>query len=216
MSTIIQAIIAIEVCGVLGVLLGLAAWRRVRTARLRAEFGIEYDRAVERHGGRARAERELLARRRRRRRLGIRPLSPEARDRYRDDWLRIEDAFAEDPHTAVNRADDLVSAVMGERGYPADDFDERMTVLCAEHGAMPDHYLRAHEVRTLAGHRRATIEDLRRGMADYRVLLEDLLPGPPARERARPRERTRSASGSPLITSEHDLRSDGYDYDPSR
>jgi hypothetical protein len=210
MSTIIQAVIATVVCGVAGVVLGLAAWRRLRTQQLRAEFGAEYDRAVERHGSRAKAERELLARRRRRRKLGVRPLSPEARHRYHNDWLRIEHAFAEDPHTAVNRADDLVSAVMGERGYPADDFDERMAVLCLERGATPDHYVRAHEVSTPAGHQRATIEDLRRGMADYRALLEDLLPGPPARERTRP------ASGNPLITAEHDLRSDGYDHDPSR
>ncbi|HEV7935494.1 MAG TPA: hypothetical protein VGP70_24660 [Actinomadura sp.] len=195
MSTIIQTIIATVMSGVAGVVLGLAAWRRLRTQQLRAEFGPEYDRAVERHGSRAKAERELLARRRRRRKLGVRSLSPEARDRYHDDWLRIEDAFAQDPHTAVNRADDLVSAVMGERGYPADDFDERMAVLCLEYGATPDHYLRAHEVRILAGHRQATIEDLRRSMADYRALLEDLLPGRPARERTRP------ALGNPLIHS---------------
>jgi hypothetical protein len=187
MSTISQFVVAIVVGGVAGIVLGLLAWRRLRTQQLRAEFGAEYDRAVERHGSRAKAERELLTRRRRRRReLGVRTLSPEVRDRYRGDWVRIQDGFARDPARAVGQADDLVTTVLGDHGYPAGDFEERIAAIRDEHGTILDAYRRAHKITTLARHQEASAEDLRWGMADYRAMFEELLPAATAPARNRP------------------------------
>ncbi|MWA05295.1 hypothetical protein F8568_043650 [Actinomadura sp. LD22] len=51
MSTAVMVVIALIIAAVAAVV--LLARRRARTRRLRGRFGPEYDRAVQRHGGRA-------------------------------------------------------------------------------------------------------------------------------------------------------------------
>jgi len=57
-----------------------------RRARLRAQFGPEYPRAVEKYGSVTRAESALEARRARVRRLDIRPLQPRDAERFAVAW----------------------------------------------------------------------------------------------------------------------------------
>src|SRR5439155_11431922 len=101
------------------VLAALVAWawmRKRRTATLRDRFGSEYDRAVAESDTRRKGESELEARRERREKLDIRPLSPASRERYARSWKVAQALFVEVPGEAIREADSLVLAVMQERG----------------------------------------------------------------------------------------------------
>jgi hypothetical protein len=51
----------------------------------------------------------------------LKPLTPEARDRYAAKWDQIESRFVEMPEEAVREADALVLALLGEREHPLAD-----------------------------------------------------------------------------------------------
>ncbi|GLZ03142.1 hypothetical protein Acsp03_06090 [Actinomadura sp. NBRC 104412] len=174
MSTILMIVVAVAFLALVAAF-GYASWNRARTRRLRRRFGPEYDRAVERHGGRAAAERELMSRHRRHRELELRELDPAQRERYREQWLTVQERFVDQPGAAVEQADRLVLVVMGERGYPTRDFDDRIEHLSVEHAGVLDHYRRGHDIGVRAGRREATTEELRQAMVHYHALFDDLL-----------------------------------------
>src|ERR1700680_3668754 len=60
----------------------------------------------------------LAGRSRRVSRPTLRPLTPEARDRYATTWDQIESRFLEMPEEAVREAEALVLALLGEREHP--------------------------------------------------------------------------------------------------
>ncbi len=151
---------------------GFLAWNQARTLQLRRRFGPEYDRAVDRLGGRREAERELHARTQHHQELGIRPLDERVRARYLEEWARIQALFVDDPGPAVDQAGQLVITVMGERGYPAGDFEVRLAVLSVEHARALDHYRNGHEISVRD---EASTEDLRQAMVHYRAVVGDLL-----------------------------------------
>jgi len=154
---------------------GFLFWRQARTQRLRRQFGPEYDRAIDSHQNRREAERELQNREQRHQELDIRPLDPQARERYRQQWTQVQEHFVDAPEAAVEQGDRLVIVVMGERGYPTENFDERVASLSVEHGRMLDHYRRGHEISLSAGRKEASTEELRQAMVHYRALFEELL-----------------------------------------
>jgi hypothetical protein len=169
-----------------------------RSSRLRSQFGPEYDRTVERADGRRAAERELRERERRRDELDIRPLDAATRDRYADEWRRVQAEFVDSPGAAVAEADVLVMRVMRDRGYPTEDFDRRTADVSVEHPRVVENYREAHRLSELSARGEATTEDLRQALRNYRALFDDLLDTttdePTAREREaaedRDRERT--------------------------
>lgn len=185
MSTAIWVVIAIVIVAVL-VAAGYLVRTRSRTARLRRRFGPEYDRAVEREGGRAAAERELRSREQRHEELELHDLDPRRREQYREQWVRVQERFVDTPEAAVEQADGLVTVVMGERGYPTHGFEEKVAHLSVEHGRTMDHYRHAHTISAKAASKQASTEDLRQAMVHYRALFEELLtppedaPAPPA------------------------------------
>ena len=79
-GTVIALIVVAVIVVALVLLVGI---QQARRRQLRERFGSEYERRVEDHGSRREAERELTELARQRDRLDIRPLAPEARDRYR-------------------------------------------------------------------------------------------------------------------------------------
>src|SRR3954451_22840477 len=95
--------------------------RASRRKRLQKTFGPEYDRAVADTGSRADAEKELRERERRHAALEIMPLSPESQQRYAAKWEEVQIQFVDSPEQAVARADDLVTQLVAERGYPTGD-----------------------------------------------------------------------------------------------
>ena len=71
------------------VLAGVLAWfflEKRKTVRLRSHFGPEYERTLQEHHDRRRAEHELERRQQRVDRLKIHPLSMADRDRYVQAW----------------------------------------------------------------------------------------------------------------------------------
>ncbi|WP_067892701.1 hypothetical protein [Actinomadura chibensis] len=177
MSTAIWVVIAVIVVAAL-VMAAYLARNAARTRRLRQRFGPEYDRTVERAGGRAAAERELLSRERRHDELDLRDLDPDRRERYREQWLRVQERFVDAPDAAVEEADRLVTLVMGERGYPTRGFEEKVAHLSVEHGRTMEHYRHAHAISGKAAAKQASTEDLRQAMVHYRALFEELLAAP--------------------------------------
>ncbi|MFI8962555.1 hypothetical protein ACIGO8_10595 [Streptomyces sp. NPDC053493] len=173
-GTILAIVIPLAVVIAL-IALAIVLDRRRRRRRLRERFGPEYERAVDEAGGRRAAEHELDAREKRHASLDIRPLAPELRDRYAREWRGVQEQFVDRPEEAVHDADRLVTTLMRERGYPTDDFDQRIRDLSVEHGRTLGHYRDAHEVDRLASAHRATTEQLRGAMVHYRVLFDELL-----------------------------------------
>jgi hypothetical protein len=161
--------------GVVVLLLAAVAWTRTRTARLRDRFGPEYDRTVERRGGRRPGEAELGSRLERRERLEIRPLSGASRERYLESWKEVQMQFVDDPAGAVAGADRLIGSVMSERGYPMDDFERRAADISVDHPHVVERYRSAHGIAEKNEREEATTEDLRQAFKHYRALFEELL-----------------------------------------
>ena len=74
---------------------------------------------------RSAAERELRERERRHAELELTPLSPESRARYAAAWEELQVRFVDSPAETVGEADELVSRLIAERGYPTGDFSDR-------------------------------------------------------------------------------------------
>ena len=149
-----------------------AGVRRSRTAALRDHFGREYDRTVEEAGSRSRAEHELVARAEEAKSFDIRPLTAAERDRYREDWRKIEARFVERPTTAVVEADELITDVMRTRGYPIAEFEKHAALLSVKHPRVVEHYRAGHGI--IERETRST-EDLRQAVMHYRSLFEELV-----------------------------------------
>ena len=168
--------IAIAVVAVVVVALAVwAAMRKRRTDDLRRQFGPEYDRTVDETDRPRDAESELERRRQRREALDIRPLAPGARTRYAEEWRAVQARFVDDPSGAVAQADTLVTQVMRERGYPMDDFDQRVADVSVDHPEVVGDYRSAHDISRRSADGDAETEDLRQAMVHYRALFEQLL-----------------------------------------
>ncbi|MEW1776873.1 hypothetical protein [Streptomyces sp. NPDC086777] len=171
-GTLLTIIIAVVVVlAVAAVVIALMARRR----HLRERFGPEYERTMESSGGRLAAERELREREKRHDALDIKPLPAASRDRYTREWSNVQDEFVDRPQDAVHDADQLVTSLMHDRGYPTEGFDQQTKDLSVEHGRTLEHYRAAHEVEALSTHSRATTEQLRGAMVHYRTLFNELL-----------------------------------------
>jgi len=153
----------------------LFAVRASQRKKLQSTFGPEYDRVVADTGSRADAEKELRERERRHAELQLKELSPESKAHYSAAWEETQIQFVDDPETAVATADDLVTRLIDERGYPTGDYDDRLANLSVEHARTLGHYRDAHEISTRSRNGEASTEDLRQALVHYRALFADLL-----------------------------------------
>jgi hypothetical protein len=156
----------------------LVVWQAVkarRTRTLQGRFGPEYDRAVEGSDNRRAAEAELAARAEHRDSLDIQPLTAVARERYVAEWQRVQGKFVDDPEGAVRDADMTIQAVMSDRGYPVDDFDQRAADISVDHPQVVENYREGHRLARASAMGDGTTEDLRQAMQHYRLLFEELL-----------------------------------------
>jgi hypothetical protein len=156
----------------------LLAWRKHRaqqSALLRDHFGPEYDRVLAQHKNRADAEKELSLRHKRVEKLNIQPLTAEQCARFGSAWTELQQRFVDDPSAAVSEADRLVKEVMGARGYPMGDFEQRVADLSVEHAGVLNHYRAARGIAASSAKGEASTEDLRQAMVHYRALFTDLL-----------------------------------------
>jgi hypothetical protein len=164
-------IIVVIVVIVLAAAAAVAA-AELRRARMRRQFGPEYDRMAK-ELGRRKADSELAARQRRVSELGIHPLTAEQQASYVGDWTAVQERFVDAPPQAVTEAGKLIWDVMRDRGYPADDRDASMEALSVNHGRVLEGYRQAQDV----GGRTDSVstEQLREAMIRYRALFDDLL-----------------------------------------
>jgi hypothetical protein len=180
MSATAVTILVIVIVLVLVLLLVLVRMR-ARRERLRERFGPEYERMVADGKNTRAVEQELAAREKRVADLPLRALPADARDRYANEWVAVQERFVDFPVEAVQDADRLVMQVMADRGYPTEGYEQQLADLSVEHAATLDHYRSAHGVSQLAAAGTATTENLRQAMVHYRALFEELL-----QERVRP------------------------------
>ena len=79
------------------------------------------------------------------------------------------------PAAAVDDADRLVQEVMRQRGYPVDEFDERLEMVSVDHPELADNYRVAHAIQLRSGRDSVSIDELREAFQRYRALFDDLL-----------------------------------------
>jgi hypothetical protein len=167
---VIAVLVAIVVLGILA-----TAQRTRRSRSLQDRFGPEYDRTVDKAGGRREAEQELREREKRHEELELRPLSQDVRERYLQQWQVTQGQFVDDPTVAVSKADDLVQRVMRDRGYPVDDFEQRAADISVEHPDLVEKYRTANGIARASERGEASTEDLRHSVRHYRALFVELL-----------------------------------------
>jgi FtsZ-interacting cell division protein ZipA len=158
------------------VLVGLWLWNRQREqAAVREHFGPEYERTVRELGTPRQAVDELESRRRRVEKLDIRPLTRDEFDRFSLQWREAQANFVDDPKGAIQEADTLITQLMGVRGYPMTDFEQRAADISVDHPHVVEHYRAAHATLPSWGGRDGDTEDYRQAMVHYRALFDELL-----------------------------------------
>jgi hypothetical protein len=178
--------------------LAVAVAYYLRRAALRRQFGPEYDRLVSEKDTYGEAEHELRERSERFAQLQLRDLSAESRSRYARDWQRLQIRFIDSPDQAVGEADQLLTRLLTELGYPARDFDEQAAMLSVEHARTLSDYRTAHDIAERHARGEADTEELRQAIVHFRAIAADLLgqdptgPGSPSASGSEPGARTAS------------------------
>jgi hypothetical protein len=194
----VAIIVAVVAVVLIALIVAMLLAQRRRRQKLRGHFGPEYANAVESAENRRTAEKDLRNRQRERERLEIRPLAPGARERYAARWASTQESFVDTPADAVRSAQDLLTAVMEERGYPVDDFEARAAFISVDHPTLVENYRSAHQVSEANRQGTADTEDLRQALVHYRSLFDELLADGAARVDSSDdenRDRERQAEG---------------------
>ncbi len=205
------ALIGIVIVVIVVVAAIVVASAELRRARMRRQFGPEYDRLAQELGSKKKADAELAARQRRVQALNIHELSPQQQASYSGDWTAVQERFVDTPAEAVSAAGTLIRDVMRDRGYPADDRNASLEALSFYHARSLDGYRQVQGLRTET----ATTEELRAAMIRYRALFEDLTglrngTGQPERDRVA-EIRERSVETSEVTTGNRDLLEENGD-----
>jgi len=149
-----------------------------RSKRLRNRFGPEYAHVVDDDSrrGRREGEAELLHREELHDELDIHDLNPRTRDRYAREWEDLQRRFVDAPDHSVAEAEQLLTAVMNDRGYPiGEEFEEHADLVSVDHPTLVQNFRDAHSVYERSRQRQAETEELRRSLLSYRALFEELL-----------------------------------------
>ena len=168
-------IAALVLIAIAGLIVVFSAVRRRRTEHLKQQFGPEYERTVADAGERQSAERELVSRKRKRNKLDIRPLTRDALQAYTYRWRQVQTAFVDNPSSALDDADRLLTEVMRECGYPVDDFDRRAADISVDHPTVVENYRAAHAIHLSDQNGDAGTEKQRQAFVHYRALFDKLL-----------------------------------------
>ncbi|MEP7133871.1 MAG: hypothetical protein ABI904_02955 [Chloroflexota bacterium] len=175
MNTTYSVIAVVLVLVVVGLILAQVFSKRNRSARLRDQFGPEYDHAVQTLGNEQKAQSVLEERQKHVEALNIHPLTASEGERYLANWAEVQSKFVDEPGQAIIDADRLIMEVMHMRAYPVSDFDQRAADLSVTHPDFVSNYRAAREVAVKNELQQANTEDLRQAMLYYRSLFEELL-----------------------------------------
>lgn len=180
----VGVIVAVVLIALAVVVVAVVFARQRRKARLRHQFGSEYERTV-REVGPTRAETVLLDREQRVAKFSLRTLTADERQYFANEWRILQSRFVDDPQGAVADADLLVDRLMQARGYPVSDFEQRAADLSVSHATVVDNYRTAHQIALRHREGQATTEELRNAVIHYRSLFTELLEtGPTNRRKA--------------------------------
>ncbi|KUO04083.1 hypothetical protein [Streptomyces caeruleatus] len=183
MSTgVIILVVVVAVVVVIGAAVLALRARGTQSGRgLKRRFGPEYERAVARHDGDAKAaERELAQRVERHGGLRERALEPEEAERFEARWTAAQEHFVDSPRDAVEEADRVLADLARARGFPdGAQYEEQLSALSVHHARHVQGYRHVHRV----AHARASAgadgggpgtEEMREAMVEARVLFEEL------------------------------------------
>ncbi|MGI9002965.1 MAG: hypothetical protein ACR2GH_15110 [Pseudonocardia sp.] len=182
-STLIVLIVVIVVLVLALAAAGVLLYRRRRSEQLQEHYGPEYERSLREAGDRRSAEAELTQREKRLRKLDVRDLRSEERERFASSWTAIQRDFVDDPVQAVRKADGLIVEIMRTRGYPVEDFERRAEDVSVEHPEVVQYYREARAVKEATEQGSADTEQQRRAVTSYRSLVEALLGRGPGEDR---------------------------------
>ncbi|KMS67095.1 hypothetical protein ACM01_44030 [Streptomyces viridochromogenes] len=194
-TSVIILVVVVAVVAVLGAaVLALRARGAQSGQGLKRRFGPEYERAVARHDGDAKAaERELAQRVERHGGLRERELEPEEAQRFESRWTAAQEHFVDSPKEAVDEADRLLADLAQARGFPdGAQYEEQLSALSVHHARHVQGYRHVHRLAHASvsdgrdGGRPGT-EEMREAMIEARSLFEDLS-GPVERQRGGSRE----------------------------
>lgn len=180
-STAIVIVVAVVVVVAAAVL----AVTRGRRMRLRRTFGPEFDRIATERGDPKIAEQELAEREREYRALELRPLADPDRARFTGAWSDAQEAFIDDPQAAVLQAEEIISNLLAELGYPARDRDQQLILVSVDHAEGLSEYRQGLDLAhvnpaadgDIGGGAQTSTESMRQAMRHYRVFFEDILGG---------------------------------------
>jgi hypothetical protein len=81
----------------------------------------------------------------------------------------------DDPARSVDYADALLAEVMGARGYPVNEFEQRAGDISVDHPNVVQHYRAGHDIAVRHSQGKASTDDLRQALIHYRALFEELV-----------------------------------------
>jgi len=175
---VLLVIVALIVVGFLAMAIG----RAQRTKRLKKRFGPEYDRTIEEIGDKRKAERELAERVAHVQILNIRPLSAEQVNQYSLRWQETQREFVDEPLAALQKADRLIQEVMKVKGYPMNDFEQRVADISVDYPELVTDYRGMHGIASREATENVTTEEIRQAMIHGRALFENLITQKPNEE----------------------------------
>jgi len=190
---LIPLLAAIAVMIVAGLVIWIAV-RRIRSMQLKKKYGPEYDYTLEKLGDQRTAEAELKEREKRIHQLEIRDLNAGVKNRYQTDWAEIQGEFVDDPGNSMERASRLITEVMIARGFPVEDFEQRIADVSVLYPNFAPKYREANSITLKNKEGSATTEDLRQALLDYRSLFAQLVGPVNATEPTRQPEKQMEAS----------------------
>lgn len=170
---IVIGVALVLIVGVIAVTTGQRRRReRQRDARIesmRDRYGPEFDRQAERLRSSEAAESALTQRTQQ---VRPRTLTPSERQRYHEDWERIEGGFLDRPGLAVAEAERLVRDLMRDRGYRTDDDQDAAMDLSIGHRDLAERYRAGSRILASGT---TEVRDLREAMLHFRTMVNDLL-----------------------------------------
>jgi hypothetical protein len=156
-------------------LIGMAMSRQRRTKQLQEQFGPEYERTLKKMGDKRDAESDLEERIAHVSTLNIRPLTAEEVNRYALEWQDVQTEFVDEPLLSLQKADRLIREVMKARGYPVEDFEQRVADISVNYPELVTNYRGMHRIAIKQSSESASTEDIRKAMIHGRALFENLI-----------------------------------------
>jgi hypothetical protein len=174
-TNITVIIIAVVVAFIIGGLLGTIVSRQRRSKRLQEKFGPEYERTLNEIGDKRQAEHELEARLDHVKTLDIRPLSAQETQNYLNEWRATQAEFVDEPLFALQKADQIIREVMKARGYPVEDFEQRVADISVDYPELVTDYRGMHLIAVKEDDEEVSTEEMRKAMVHGRALFENLV-----------------------------------------